>query len=305
MEFVTEEEEPGQGGGQSAIEGVIAGRHRDLGGFEVRRLLPDGERQRVGPFIFFDHFGPVAFAAGQGMDVRPHPHIGLATLTYLFDGEILHRDSLGSQQIIRPGDVNWMLAGRGIVHSERTPAEARARGGRLHGIQCWVALPTDVEERAPRFEHHPSATIPVIRHPGVELHVVAGSAYGAVAPAGVLSPTLYVSAQLAAGAAVAVDDQHQERAIYVVEGTVTCAGQRLAAGSLAVLRPGASASFQAVDAARVMLLGGAALEGTRHIYWNFVSSSSERMEQAKADWRERRFPSVPGDELEFIPLPLP
>jgi redox-sensitive bicupin YhaK (pirin superfamily) len=295
----------GAGDGQASggVEARIAGRMRDLGGFEVRRVLPAQERQRVGPFIFFDHFGPVAFGPGQGMDVRPHPHIGLATVSYLFEGEIVHRDSLGSRQPIRPGDVNWMVAGQGIVHSERTSADVRAQGGRVHGLQCWVALPIDAEEVAPRFEHHPGATLPVVRHPGATLRVVAGSAYGLTAPIGVLSPTLYVDVELAAGAEVPVDDEHQERAVYVVAGSVVCQGQRIEPGVLTVLRPGAALSLVADQPARAVLIGGAPLAGPRHIEWNFVSSSSERIEQAKSDWRERRFPTVPDDAQERIPLP--
>ena len=285
---------------------VIEGRPRDLGGFEVRRLLPSGAtrtHQRVGPFVFFDHFGPVTFPAGEGLDVRPHPHIALATLTYLFDGEILHRDSLGSQQLIRPGDVNWMVAGRGIVHSERTPPEVRARGGRMHGLQTWLALPLGAEETSPRFEHHAGDTIPVVHAHGAELHVVAGTGYGRTAPTGVLSPTLYVHARLAAGASLAVDDEHEERAVYVVEGRVACGARALDAGMMALLRPRAAVSVRGLAPSRVLLLGGAPLEGERHIYWNFVSSSRDRIERAKADWREGRFPRVPGDDVEFIPLP--
>ncbi len=291
---------------EGAIEELIAGRPRDLGGFQVRRVLPSHPRQRVGPFIFFDHFGPIAFPPGQGMDVRPHPHIGLATVTYLFEGEILHRDNLGSRQPIRPGDVNWMVAGQGIVHSERTPADVRATGGRLHGLQCWVALPTELEEIKPRFEHHATAVLPVVRRPGATLRVIAGSAYGASAPTGVLSPTLYVAAELAAGATVPVDGEHEERAVYVIEGTVDCDGERLVPGALAVLRAGANPSLSAVGtASRLVLIGGAPLAGARHIEWNFVASTQQRIERAKADWRERRFPSVPGDDVEFIPLPPP
>jgi redox-sensitive bicupin YhaK (pirin superfamily) len=281
---------------------IIEGRPRDLGGFEVRRVLPSRARQRVGPFIFFDHFGPVTFAAGHGMDVRPHPHIALATLTYLFEGEILHRDSLGSQQVIRPGDVNWMVAGRGIVHSERTPVEARARGGRLHGIQTWLALPRELEESAPRFEHHGTGSIPIVRRDGVELHVVAGTAYGATAPTGVLSATLYVAARLAAGASLAVDLGHEQRAVYVVAGTVLCGERPVAPGSMMVLPPGAERSLRASTAAQVLLIGGAPLAGERHLYWNFVSSSEERIERAKADWRDGRFPKVPGDEVHSSTL---
>jgi len=286
-----------------AIEQSIHGRTRDLGGFEVRRVLPAFPRQRVGPFIFFDHFGPVAFPPGQGMDVRPHPHIGLATVTYLFEGEILHRDSLGSRQPIQPGDVNWMVAGKGIVHSERTPADVRAQGGSMHGLQLWIALPTEAEEAEPRFEHHAMASLPVVRRPGATLRVIAGSAYGQTAPVGVLSPTLYVDVTLAPGASLAVDGEHEDRAVYVVDGTVVCAGQRLVPGALTVLRAGADVSLSSEGGARAVLIGGAPLPGVRHIEWNFVSSSAERLQRAKDDWRAGRFPKVPGDDVEFIPLP--
>ena len=286
-----------------AIEQSIHGRTRDLGGFEVRRVLPAFPRQRVGPFIFFDHFGPVAFPPGQGMDVRPHPHIGLATVTYLFEGEILHRDSLGSRQPIQPGDVNWMVAGKGIVHSERTPADVRAQGGSMHGLQLWIALPTEAEEAEPRFEHHAMAGLPVVRRPGATLRVIAGSAYGQTAPVGVLSPTLYVDVTLAPGASVAVDAEHEDRAVYVVDGTVVCAGQRLVPGALTVLRAGADVSLSSEGGARAVLIGGAPLPGVRHIEWNFVSSSAARLQRAKDDWRAGRFPKVPGDDVEFIPLP--
>ena len=286
-----------------AIIQQITGRQRDLGGFEVRRVLPAFSRQRVGPFIFFDHFGPVTFPPGHGMDVRPHPHIGLATVTYLFEGQMLHRDSLGSLQTIRPGDVNWMVAGRGIVHSERTPADARATGGSMHGLQLWVALPTELEEVEPRFEHRDMATLPVVERAGASLRVIAGSAYGVTAPTGVLSPTLYVDVTLAAGASVAVDGEHEDRAVYVVDGTVECAGQRLQPRAMTVLRPGADVSLSSDARARAVLIGGAPLPGARHIEWNFVSSSRERLERAKDDWRAGRFPKVPGDDVEFIPLP--
>jgi hypothetical protein len=287
----------------SAVDLAIDSRARDLGGFAVRRVLPAPKRRLVGPFIFFDHMGPADFAPGRGMDVRPHPHIALATITYLFEGEIFHRDSLGSAQAIRPGDVNWMVAGRGIVHSERTAPEARARGGRLHGIQSWVALPSRDEEAAPRFEHHDAAALPRLTVGGAELVVIAGSAYGATAPTKVFSPTLYVHARLEAGCELAIDETHEERAVYAVDGAFRVEGRDLLPGTMLVLRPGAPMVVAAVDAGQLMIVGGARLDGARHIYWNFVSSSEERIEQAKADWRERRFPLIPGDEDEFIPLP--
>jgi len=284
---------------------VLEGRPRDLGGFEVRRVLPAGGLRTVGPFIFFDHMGPATFAPGAGVDVRPHPHIGLATVTYLFAGEFMHRDSLGSAQLIRPGDVNWMVAGRGIVHSERTPPEARradAGGAPIHGIQTWLALPAAREEMEPSFAHHPAATLPAIESGGVQMRLIAGSAYGRRAPAAVQSPTFYLAATLAAGATVELPPEHAERAAYVVEGEVDVAGERHGVGRMIVFEAASPASLRAVTPARVMLLGGAPLDGPRHIWWNFVSSSLERIERAKVDWREGRFAAVPGDD-ERIPLP--
>ena len=285
---------------QGTIALVIEGKTRDLGGFEVRRVLPSAKRRLVGPFIFFDEMGPADFAPGQGIDVRPHPHIGLATVTYLFEGEIMHRDSLGFVQPIRPGAVNWMTAGRGIVHSERTDPERKAKGARLHGIQAWVALPRDHEETAPGFTHHPADTLPVIEQEGVTLHLIAGSAYGATAPVTVLSEMFYLEAKLAAGATLALPD-HAERAIYVVEGQLEVAGESFGPGQMVVFEPG-PVRIAAGAASRVMLLGGAPIEGQRHIWWNFVSTSPERIEQAKADWKAGRFEAVPG-ETDFIPLP--
>jgi hypothetical protein len=282
---------------------VIDPRPRDLGGFTVRRLLPAAGSRMVGPFIFLDHMGPAVMEQGKGMDVRPHPHIALATVTYLFEGEIIHRDTLGSERAIHAGDVNWMLAGRGIAHSERSSTEERARGVRLHGIQSWVALPTAHEEDAPAFAHHPARTLPRLTRDGAQLTVIAGTAYGAESPVGVLSPTLYVDARLAAGARLTVDEGHAQRAVHVAEGAVRVGERRIGPGVMAVLRPGAEVAFEAEEPARVMLLGGAPLDGDRHIWWNFVSSSKERIERAKDDWRQGRFGKVPGDETEFIPLP--
>jgi redox-sensitive bicupin YhaK (pirin superfamily) len=286
-----------------SIELSITGRPRDLGGFTVRRVLPSSDRRLVGPFLFFDHMGPFALPVGQGLDVRPHPHIALATVTYLFEGEFIHRDSLGSLQAINPGDVNWMVAGRGIVHSERSSAEAKAQGVRMHGIQSWLALPLEHEETAPSFEHHPHATLPSLEREGARLDVIAGTAYGLRSPVKVFSPTLYVHARLSQDAQLAVDEEHEERALYVAEGAVACEGRTFVEGTLLVLRPGAQVSLLAERPARLMLLGGARLEGPRHMFWNFVSSSRERIEQAKDDWRNRRFPAVPGDDVDFIPLP--
>jgi redox-sensitive bicupin YhaK (pirin superfamily) len=286
-----------------SIELCISARPRDVGGLAVQRTLPSMHRRIVGPFVFFDHFGPATLPPGQGMDVAPHPHIGLATVTYLFDGEVDHRDSLGTLQTIQPGDVNWMLAGRGIVHSERSGPEARRRGARMHGIQSWVALPIEDEEVTPRFEHHPAGAIPKVTRPGATLEIVAGTAYGAASPVRVLSQTLYVHALLDAGARLPVDATHEERAVYVVEGSIVVDGNRFEKGTMLVLRPGVDVAIVAVDATRAMLLGGGKLAGERHIEWNFVSSSKDRIERAKDDWRARRFATVPGDEVDRVPLP--
>ena len=283
---------------------VLEGRPRDLGGFTVRRALPSPTQRLIGPFIFFDHLGPAAFAPGQGLDVRPHPHIALATITYLFEGEIVRKDSLGSDQPIRPGEVNWMVAGRGIVHSERSSARSRAEGIRMHGIQTWVALPRRDEETEPRFEHHPGRTIPVVSRDGAAIRVLAGTAYGQKAPTGVLSPTLFAHARLDPGASLLVDGEHEERAAYVAKGTVECDGRAFGEGALLVFRARAEVLIRAKDAVDLILIGGAPLDGPREIWWNFVASSKERIERAKTDWREGRFPKVPGDAEEFIPLPV-
>ena len=303
---VTKSEEPScSERSESGIELVIQGRPRDLGGFFVRRLLPAPERRLVGPFIFFDHMGPAEFAAGSGLDVRPHPHIGLATVTYLFEGEIVHRDSLGYRQVIRPNDVNWMVAGSGIVHSERTAPERRAAPHGLHGIQSWVALPIGAEEQVPSFRHHPGAELPASSRDGVSLRVIAGTAYGMQSPVRVASPTLYVAAELTEGSALALPPaaEHAERAFYVVSGKVSVVNDGFEAGTLVVVRAGAEVSLRAQEDSRLMLLGGAPLPGKREIFWNFVSSSADRIERAKADWSARRFAVVPGDETEFTPLP--
>lgn len=286
-----------------AIDLLVSARPRDLGGFAVRRILPAIKRRMVGPFIFFDHMGPASLPPGIGFDVRPHPHIALATLTYLFEGEIVHRDSLGSVQTIRPGDVNWMVAGRGIVHSERCTDAGRSGQLNVHGIQCWVALPSADEETAPRFEHHPHATIPTRSAPGVRLDIIAGTAWGERSPVGVLSPTLYAHALFDVSARLELPDEHEQRAVYVVEGHLRAAGRDIHAGTLAIFRPGARVYLCAVAPSRVMILGGQQLLGERHMWWNFVSSRPERIEQAKQDWREQRFPTIPGDDREFIPLP--
>jgi redox-sensitive bicupin YhaK (pirin superfamily) len=286
-----------------ALELVIVPRTRDLGdGFAVRRALPHGKRQMVGPFIFFDHFGPVQFIAGQGMDVRPHPHIGLATVTYLFDGSIMHRDSEGNIQEIQPGAMNLMTAGRGIAHSERTPDVQRANGQQMLGLQSWVALPAGREEIAPSFQHYDAARLPTVADTGFKARVIAGSAFGATSPVEMVSPWFYVEVSLDAGMKVPLDADHEERAIYVVDGEVEIAGERFEGPRLLIFRPGDRITITAIRAARMMFLGGDALEGPRHIWWNFVSSSKERIEQAKQDWKSGRFAHVP-DETEFIPLP--
>ncbi|MBI1179435.1 MAG: pirin family protein [Alphaproteobacteria bacterium] len=285
----------------SSIDIVIEPRGRDLGGFEVRRILPHARRRMVGPFVFLDHLGPATFAPGTGIDVRPHPHIGLATVTYLFEGEMLHRDSLGAVQNIMPGDVNWMTAGRGIVHSERTAPEARARGFRIHGIQSWVALPLEAEETEPSFHHHPKAALPEIDVEGVPMRLIAGTAYGAESPVRTFSPTFYLDAAMPAGAAFDLTDEHEERAVYVAEGSVSVEGADYPAGRMMVCAPGAAVTLASPDGARLMLLGGAGI-GPRHIWWNLVSSRPTRIEQAKDDWKAGRFAPVPG-ETEYIPLP--
>ncbi|QRN99632.1 pirin family protein [Archangium violaceum] len=285
------------------METLIVTRTRDLGdGFEVRRALPSAQRRMVGPFIFLDQMGPAVFRSGHGLDVRPHPHIGLATVTYLFEGEILHRDSLGMVQPIRPGEVNWMTAGRGIVHSERTGPETRAAGGRLFGIQAWVALPKKHEETAPAFVHHATETMPFLEGEGVRMHVIAGSLHGKRSPVQTLSDMFYADAVLEAGAGLVIPAEHEERALYLAQGTVEIDGIEFSAGELLVFRPGSEIALQASEPARMMLLGGEPMDGPRYIYWNFVSSSKERLEEAKADWKAGRFAKVP-QETEFIPLP--
>jgi redox-sensitive bicupin YhaK (pirin superfamily) len=286
----------------SSIAYRIPGRARDLGELVVRRVLPAGHHQSVGPFLFFDHMGPVAFASGQGIDVRPHPHIGLATVTYLFEGAIRHRDSLGNDQEIIPGDVNWMTAGRGIVHTERTPDAQRADGWRLHGIQTWVALPLADEECAPAFAHHPAASLPLIQGEGYRLRVIAGRAFGQEAPVKISSPTLYVAAEMNAGAQFTLAPEYPQQAVYVASGSVTVDGEALELGVLAVLQPDVAVSIVASETSQVMLLGGEPVDGPRLIWWNFVASKSELIETAKQNWREQRFDPVPGDP-EWIPLP--
>jgi redox-sensitive bicupin YhaK (pirin superfamily) len=288
-----------------AVDSVILPPVRDLGdGFSVRRALPSAHRRMVGPFIFFDQMGPAAFNSGEGLDVRPHPHIGLATVTYLLQGEILHRDSVGSVQAIRPGEVNWMTAGSGIVHSERTAPEMRAIGGPLFGLQTWVALPEGKEEVASSFAHHKAGAIPKTDADGVAMTVIVGSHDGLISPVETFSDMVYADVALAAGARYQLRAEHVERGVYVISGAVGAQGQTgsFAAGELVVFKPGAEIVLTSERGARLMLIGGEPLPEKRHIYWNFVSSRPERIEQAKEDWRARRFPGVP-DEHEFIPLP--
>lgn len=286
-----------------ALELVVVPRTRDLGdGFAVRRALPHGKRQMVGPFIFFDHFGPVQFIPGQGMDVKPHPHIGLATVTYLFDGKIMHRDSEGNVQEIVPGAMNLMTAGRGITHSERTPEVERAAGQKMLGLQSWIALPKDREEIDPGFQHFSSRDLPIVTDNGVRARIIAGKAFGKSSSVSTVSDWFYVEVTLGAGMSAPLDNDYEERAIYLVEGEVEIAGDVFEGPRLLVFRPGDPISVKATKPSRMMFLGGTALEGPRYIWWNFVSSSQERIEQAKEDWKMARFGAVP-DETDFIPLP--
>ncbi len=286
-----------------SIELVIEPRPRDIGSFEVRRVLPHAKRRLVGPFIFFDHMGPAEFGPGPGIEVRPHPHIGLATVTYLFDGAILHRDSLGSHQRIEPGAVNWMVAGRGIVHSERPPDFDPPRAMTMEGIQTWIALPREHEDAEPSFSHHPAITLPRLAKDGVDYTVIAGTAFGEKAPVRVFSDTLYVHAEATAGGRIALPAEHLEKAVYVVRGEISVDGEIHGRNRMIVLADGAMPEVVARENSRLMLVGGAPLDGTRLIWWNLVSSSQDRIDAAKRRWAEGRFPKVPGDEKEFIPLP--
>jgi hypothetical protein len=294
---------PGNAPQCDAIQQLIVPRTVDLGDFSVRRALPSAQTRMVGPFIFFDHFGPAEFRSGKGIDVRPHPHIGLATVSYLFDGEIMHRDSLGTEVPIRPGEINWMTAGRGIVHSERTGVERRATGGALHGLQMWVALPSAAEEMAPDFAHYAAQEFPVVRENGTTVHVVIGSLYGARSPVSTTSETIFGDVTLRAGSRLPLDADHEERAIYVVDGEIDIMGDRFRGGQLLILRPGDKIAVTAATDSHIVIAGGAPMDGPRHIWWNFVSSRKDRIEQAKADWQKGFFGKVPGDEIEFIPLP--
>ena len=290
--------------GQSApVDIVIEPLTKDLGGFQVRRALPHGKKRMVGPFIFLDHMGPATFSAGEGMDVRPHPHIGLATLTYLVEGSVFHRDTLGSAQNIVPGDVNWMTAGRGIAHSERSSPESRQTARQITGVQSWLALPRAYEEAEPAFFHYDAHTMPVLTDTGISLHLVAGTAFGETSPVQVFFQTLYADAALAAGAAIPLPDEHEERAIYLLSGSVEIAGDRFDAPRLLAFRPGDCITIRAAGDARFIMLGGEPVDGPRHLWWNFVSSSKERIEQAKTDWTAGKFGLIPGDDKEWIPLP--
>ncbi|MCP1199430.1 pirin family protein [Notoacmeibacter sp. MSK16QG-6] len=294
---------PGDADSVDAIETLIVPRAVDLGEMEVRRALPSTKRQMVGPFIFFDQMGPAEFLTDQGIDVRPHPHINLATVTYLFEGEIRHRDSLGTDIAINPGAVNWMMAGRGIVHSERTSEKRRQTGQKLFGIQTWVALPEDAEERDPDFIHHGAADLPIVTDHGVEARLIAGQWMGASSPLRTASETLYADVQIQNGQSVPIDPTYEERALYTIVGAIEIAGQSFGPNQLLVLRPGDSIKVTATSDARFMLFGGASMGGPRYIWWNFVSSRANRIEQAKEEWRQGRFGTVPGDEDDFIPLP--
>ncbi|MEM7060974.1 MAG: pirin family protein [Pseudomonadota bacterium] len=286
-----------------AIDTVIVPRAVDLGEMTVRRALPSTQRQMVGPFIFFDQMGPAEFLTDQGIDVRPHPHINLATVTYLLEGEILHRDSLGTEKAIRPGAINWMKAGRGIVHSERTSEPLKQTGQRLFGLQTWMALPEAHEESDPDFVHHPADDLPIIEDGAIAMRLIAGDMHGLKSPLVTPSETLYADLRLAAGGRFEVPAGAEERAVYIVEGEATVAGDPFETGQLIILKPGAPVLISADSAARLMIFGGAPMEGPRYIWWNFVSSRRERIEQAQEEWRRGRFDTVPGDEEEFIPLP--
>lgn len=292
----------------SKVQFLISPRERDLGGFSVRRILPYASHRMVGPFIFFDHMGPANFAPETGMDVRPHPHIGLATVTYLFEGQIRHRDSLGSDQLIEPGAVNWMTAGRGVVHSERTPEGVRVTGSRINGIQLWVALPEEHEEIKPSFVHHPKSTLPEFKIGNVEIKLLLGSAFDHKSPVVTHSDLFYFEARIPKGSHLKFPIVGKEAAVYVVEGLVTMDAQSIGLNMMAVAEKGGDLAVEGTEASRVMILGGSSV-GERHIYWNFVSSSLEKIEMAKKDWAQgpreesERFKPIPGDDQEFIPLP--
>ncbi len=285
----------------AGIKKIIDAKSKDLGGFSVRRVLPISQQRMVGPWIFFDHMGPATFAVGAGIDVRPHPHINLATVTYLFEGEILHRDSLGSVQLIRPGDINLMIAGRGIVHSERTPLEKRSERNTVHGLQLWLALPIESEEVEPAFHHYAAAHIPETLVNEMSIRVLIGSAFGLDSPVKTFSETLYFEARMKAGQTIVIP-RTAERAVYVASGKLIFKETTIHEHSMSVFEPDCEVCLEAVDDSFIAIIGGAPL-GERHIFWNFVSSRKERIEKAKVDWKDNRFPKVPGDESDFIPLP--
>ncbi|MFN7169525.1 MAG: pirin family protein [Pannonibacter sp.] len=296
--------EPGDRFACDSIENLIIPRSSDIGGFAVRRALPSRQRRLVGPFIFFDRMGPALMRAGEALDVKPHPHIGMSTVTYLFDGEIKHRDSLGTELVIKPGDINLMTAGRGIVHSERTPENLRGKPLSVSGLQTWLALPDDQEEIDPAFSHSDATTMPVIDSDGAKARVVIGDFSGVRSPVPTLTDTLYVDLRLEPGRRFPFPAAHEERALYVLEGELVVAGDRFAADQLLVFRQGDEITLEAGSSGcHMMLFGGAALNSRRYIWWNFVSSSKERIEKAKEEWRTGRFEIVPGDEEEFVPLP--
>ena len=282
---------------------LIKPREHDLGEFMVRRLLPVAQRRMVGPFIFFDHMGPAEFPPGKGVNVRPHPHIGLATLTFLFDGQILHRDSVGSHQTIDPGDVNWMIAGSGIAHSERETDEVKAHGQKMHGLQLWIALPREFEEIDPEFHHYPAASLPRFTLPGARLTLIAGNAYGRAAPVKIFSPLCYLDVHLEAGASLDLPADAKECAIYVLEGEVEAGGSMVGRHEMACWNEADKPALKTSRPAHLVIIGGEPFPEPRVIFWNFVSSSKDRLEKAKADWREGRFAKIPGDDIEFIPLP--
>ncbi|MGY6631464.1 MAG: pirin family protein [Wenzhouxiangella sp.] len=287
---------------EGALEQVIVPRTSDVGGFEVARALPSAQKRLVGPFVFLDQMGPGEILRGDGLDVQPHPHIGLSTLTYLFDGVITHRDSLGTVQDIRPGAVNWMTAGAGIAHSERSPDSVRETGGRLFGLQAWVALPQNQEECAPAFSHLAQSDLPLVESPGLLVRLVAGELFGQRSPLATASETLYADIELAAGISLPLESRVEERALYIVSGSLLVDRREHPAGRLLVIRPGETLTVQARQDCRFVLLGGEPMDGPRHVWWNFVSSSRDRIEQAKADWKAGRFDRV-IDDNEYIPLP--
>jgi len=285
------------------IDLTITPAEKNLGGFSVRRVLPAAKQRMVGPFIFLDHIGPANFAPGKGIDVRPHPHIGLATVTYLFEGHLMHLDSLGSSQLITPGATNWMTAGRGIVHSERSGQDARTHPHALHGMQSWVALPKEYEETTPEFHHHPAATLPDFSISGVNLKLIAGAAYGHTAPVKIYSPLFYLEARMQPGSRLTLPNEYSERAIYLVDGALRIGAQHIAAKTMPIFAAADTIVVESENHSHLILLGGDPLPEPRFIWWNFVSSSQARIEQAKQDWKAGRFATVPGDEKEFIALP--